>query len=166
MAAVSRGFYSVGFHLTARNTLTTTKKDLQGTVTAFAAASNVSLFATVLAPDVSDGALADVAVTLAAEKAGLLMNEMGEASEDVVVDLDDTDVFSWPDIVGETRPLEAAAVGVIECVAGFCGLSVSTFPLLRPLPLSTRRGRDVILDHSTHLQQWASCFLCGSKSQN
>ena len=105
-----------------------------------------------LAPDVSDGALADVAVTLAAEKAGLLMNEMGEASEDVVVDLDDTDVFSWPDIVGETRPLEAAAVGVIECVAGFCGLSVSTFPLLRPLPLSTRRGRDVILDHSTHLQ--------------
>ena len=105
-----------------------------------------------LAPDVVNGVLADVAVTLAAEKAGLLVSDVGEASDDVVVDLDDTDVFSWPDIVGETRPLEAAAAGVVECVAAFCELSVFTFPLLRPLPLSTTRGRDVILDHSTHLQ--------------
>ena len=70
-----------------------------------------------LAPDVVNGALADVAVALAAEKAELLVSEMGEASEDVAVDLDDTDVFSWPDIVGEARPLEAAAAGVVECVA-------------------------------------------------
>lgn len=79
--------------------MATTKEDLQSTVTAFAAASNVSLLATVLAPDVSVDALADV--TIAPKIEAEFEVNVVRASKNVATDEEDTGATVWSNSVVE-----------------------------------------------------------------
>ena len=107
---------------TARRALATTEEDLQSTVTAFAAASNVSLLATVLAPDVSVDALADV--TIAPKIEAEFEVNVVRASKNVATDEEDTGATVWSNSVEDILVLvlvvaETVGFAVASCMFMF-----------------------------------------------